>query len=221
MIAGERNKRLFGRRKGRPLRAGKAALMQDLLPEIRLSPPFGDEFVSSLKGRKVVLEVGFGGGEHLAEIALREPDALCFGAEPFVNGVASLLAHIDKNNIRNIRIFPDDARTLIDALPPASVDACYVLFPDPWPKKRHAERRFINPENLDRLARVLKPKAELWMASDVEQLAGWMREKASEHSDFVRLYEGFEEPAGWIQTRYERKGKEAGRKPAYLCFARR
>ncbi|NTU77136.1 MAG: tRNA (guanosine(46)-N7)-methyltransferase TrmB [Alphaproteobacteria bacterium] len=213
--------RLFGRRKGRPLHTRKSALMQDLLPRLQivLSKDKLLNLASLFKG-EVWLEVGFGGGEHLAAQAARNPDIGFIGCEPFINGVAGLLDHIDKQQLTNIRIYPDDARVLLDALPDESLGKCFVLYPDPWPKKRHAERRFIGLENLDRLARVMKTNAELWMATDVAALADWMREKTEEHKAFTCLHDGLASPPGWVPTRYEEKGLKAGRQPVYLGFKR-
>lgn len=217
-----RKTKLFGRRKGRPLRARKAALMETLLPQIevrieegRVLFPHGLFQPSPME---VWLEIGFGGGEHLAAQAAANPNVGVIGCEPFVNGVASLLAHVDAQNLKNVRIFPNDARIVLDALPDSSLDRCFVLFADPWPKKRHHERRFIGPENLPRLARVLKSGGELRLATDVMPLAEWMREHTNAHPDFVCVYDKAAPPADWVQTRYEQKGRAAGREPVYLVF---
>ncbi len=135
-----------------------------------------------------------------------------------MNGVASLCDHIDKNSIGNIRIFPNDARVLLDALPDGSIDRCFILFPDPWPKARHAERRFISTENLVRLARVMRKGAELHMATDDAQLAEWIRASSKEFSAFQVLRDSFEPPEDWTPTRYEQKAHKAGRKPAYMIW---
>jgi len=260
-------KRLFGRRKGRPLRARKSALMDELLPRVRISLPSAEsrhsresgnpelinvtrteqvseaetlsprtrrgwipafagmtDFHGCESGRDVNslwLEVGFGGGEHLAAVAEQKPDALFMGCEPFVNGVASLLGHIDDKKLSNVLIYPDDARDLIDGLPDSCLDGCYVLFPDPWPKKRHIERRFINGDNLNRFSRIMKKGAELWMATDVEQLGEWMRGQCEAHKDFGCAYDSRNPPKGWVSTRYEQKGRAAGRSPVYLCYTKR
>ena len=154
-----------------------------------------------------------------------DPDIGMIGCEPFLNGVANLLEHIDQGGQRNIRILANDARPLIDALPDASIGRCFVLFPDPWPKIRHHKRRFIGPENLARLSRVLKDGAELRMASDVMGVAMWMLEHAWRHPDFEWLARTAEDwrtrPDDWPQSRYERKGIEAGRKPVFLRFRRK
>lgn len=217
--------RLFGRRKGRPLRPGRAALMQTLLPRIEIKgPETGALVLSDLfdpAPQALWLEIGFGGGEHLAAQAAAHPDIGLIGCEPFINGVASLLGHIEKQNLKNVRVYPNDARVLLDALPEACLDRCFVLFADPWPKKRHAERRFIGPANLPRLARALKPGAELRLATDARPLAEWMREHLAAHPAFERLHDGATPPADWVQTRYEQKGLAAGRAPVYMIFRKR
>lgn len=220
-------KRLFGRRKGRPLRAGRTALMENLLPRLEIKLPqeegarLSPHALFDAVPDEVWLEIGFGGGEHLAAQAAANPKVGVLGCEPFVNGVASLLGHVEAQDLKNVRIHPNDARDLLDALPEASLDRCFVLFADPWPKKRHAERRFIGPENLDRLARVLKPGAQLRLATDVMPLAEWMREHACAHQEFACVYDGKEPPADWVPTRYEQKGRAAGREPVYMIFKRR
>jgi tRNA (guanine-N7-)-methyltransferase len=217
--------RLFGRRKGRPLRAGRARLMEELLPKIKLTAPEGGTFdlgkLFSFAPKKIWMEIGFGGGEHLAAQAAAHPEFGFIGCEPFVNGVASLLAHIDGQGLFNVLVCPDDARPVLDFLPSASLDRVFVLFADPWPKKRHAERRFIGPENLGRLARVMKSGGELRLATDVPVLAEWMREKATEHPDFKKTYDSFVIPHDWVPTRYEHKGRAAGREPVYMIFERK
>jgi len=207
------------------LNARKSALMRDLLPRVQIElPQQGTLALSELYDfvpKNLELEVGFGGGEHLAAQAAQHPEAGFIGCEPFINGVASLLNHIDRRKLTNIRIFPDDARLLMDVLPEDCLDRCFVLYPDPWPKKRHAERRFISPENLDRLARILKPGGELRLATDVAPLAEWMREKCAAHAAFSSVYDGAAPPVDWVVTRYEQKGIAAGRLPVYLVYRRK
>ncbi|MDD2324868.1 MAG: tRNA (guanosine(46)-N7)-methyltransferase TrmB [Alphaproteobacteria bacterium] len=215
-------KRLFGRRKGRPLRTGQSALMETLLPKVRIElpeegglDPFG---LFATVPEAVRLEIGFGGGEHLAAQAAANPSVGFMGCEPFVNGVAKLLTQIEAQKLMNVRILPDDARLLLDTLPDGCLETCFVLFADPWPKKRHAERRFIGKENLDRLARVMQKDGQLRLATDVVGLAQWMREQVTAHPAFACLYDGPQAPADWVPTRYEQKGKAAGREPDYLIY---
>jgi tRNA (guanine-N7-)-methyltransferase len=220
---------LYGRRHGRPLRKGRLEVLDTLLPTCKLEAP-KDGAKLDVAGlfhqpmRDLWFEVGFGGGEHLAWHAERNPDIGFIGCEPFINGVSSLLKHIEQGGQRNIRVVPDDARPILDALPDASVGRAFVLFPDPWPKARHAFRRFIGPDNLPRLARVLKDGAELRMASDDMQLARWMLEHTWRHADFEWMAEGPTDwrtrPDDWPATRYEQK-MLTGCRPVFLRFRRR
>ncbi len=224
---GRSPRRLFGRRKGRPLHRRKQALVQDLLPKVRITMPGGScvaphAFFEGGRAQDfIAIEIGFGGGEHLAAQAFRRPEARFIGCEPFLNGIASLLEHIDDKKIENVRIHDDDARILLDALADASVDECFVLFPDPWPKKRHIERRFIGPENLERLARVLKPGGLLRVASDHAQLVAWMRECLDASPAFVCGYASGEPPPDWVPTRYQEKAVAAGRPPFFMDYRRK
>lgn len=219
---------LYGRRHGRPLRKQRAALLDTLLPTLRLEVAAGDRIdpATLFPAPKSALwfEVGFGGGEHLAQQAAANPGVGFIGCEPFINGVSSLLKHLEQGHADNIRVVPDDARPVLDALPDASVDRAFVLFPDPWPKLRHAFRRFIGPENLPRLARVLKDGAELRLATDDVQLSRWMLEHTWRHPAFEWLARApadwRERPADWPRTRYEQKALAVGRKPVFLRFRR-
>ena len=213
--------RCYGRRKGRPLHVRKSALMRELLPRLEITLPSDLSRLFAATPRALWLEIGFGGGEHLAAQAAAHPDIGFVGCEPFVNGVASLLDHVDRMNLANVRVFPNDARLLLDALPNASLDRCFVLYADPWPKKRHAERRFIGPENLSRLARVLRAGGEVRLATDVPLLADWMRARAAEQPAFACLHDSPAPPPDWIPTRYEQKGLAAGRSPTYLSYQKK
>lgn len=221
--------RLYGRRKGRPLRKRKAGLIEDALPRLTITLPgatFDPVALFPQPMDDVWLEVGFGGGHHLAWQAAHNRNVGVIGCEPFVNGVAGLLALVDEQNLYdNVRILPDDARPLLDALPDASIGRAFVLFADPWPKKRHWDRRFIGPENLARLSRVLKDGAELRLASDDMGLVRWMLEHTVKHPDFEWTAQGPQDwrvrPADWPPTRYEEKALIAGRQPVFLRFVRR
>ncbi|MFA5040361.1 MAG: tRNA (guanosine(46)-N7)-methyltransferase TrmB [Bdellovibrionales bacterium] len=218
--------RLYGRRKGRPLHTRKKLLIQELLPKLLIplkentrTPPY--EFFKDAKPAPVWMEVGFGGGEHLAAQAKLHPDTLFIGCEPFVNGVAGLLDAIDREKLENVRIFNNDARIMLDALSDSSIDKCFILFSDPWPKKRHAKRRFVGPDNLERLARVLKPGGLLRLASDHPSLIEWMHECLSIHPDFVCDYAHDTPPPDWVPTRYQEKAIKAGRKPFFMDYRRK
>lgn len=179
------------------------------------------QFLPSLQPEEVWLEIGFGGGEHLAALAQQHAHFGFIGCEPFLNGIASLVRLINDRQLKNILILPDDARLLLDQLPDSSLDRAYLLYPDPWPKKRHIERRFLSTENLNKLARVLRPGGSLHIATDVAPLFAWMHQNASEHMAFKCSYHGNEPPAGWTQTRYEKKGLLAGRHPQYAIYQKR
>ncbi|MDR3451003.1 MAG: tRNA (guanosine(46)-N7)-methyltransferase TrmB [Alphaproteobacteria bacterium] len=209
--------RVFGRRKGRPLRVRKAMLMDEFLPRVQLVLREGEKLEVTAP---LVLEIGFGGGEHLAAQAKLHPETHFIGCEPFVNGVASLLDHLEREKIENVRVFNDDARLVLDALPPASLERCFVLFADPWPKSRHAERRFIGPENLPRLARAIKKGGVLRLASDHPGLVAWMRESLTGHADFTCIYDSSTPPPDWVPTRYQEKAIAAGRTPFFMDYRR-
>jgi tRNA (guanine-N7-)-methyltransferase len=224
---------LFGRRKGRRLRGKKSELMENLLPRLTIAE--GDAPLNLKEifpaQNKIWLEVGFGGGEHLAAQAALHPDCGMIGCEPFINGIAGLLEHIDTQKLENIRIYPDDARRILDRLPESSLDRCFVLFPDPWPKKRHEDRRFIGPGNLPRLAHALKPGGELRVASDDPILQEWMIGHLQAATDFMPAADTVagvfaERPAIWPLTRYEKKALakkkyEGWKGPRYYSFLRR
>lgn len=233
----------YGRRQGRSLRPRQRTLLAIRLPEIEVVlPPSGaagaedalnlaDMFGSAPldAGRPIWLEIGFGDGGHLLDQARQSPGVGFIGCEPYVNGVAKLLAsmeHLDREDAanRNIRIFPDDGRLLLAALPSNSVERAFLLFPDPWPKKRHRKRRFVSQETLDQLARVLTGGAEFRFATDHPEYCRWTLHRVIRHGAFDWLAEGPENwrnrPPDWPETRYEAKARAAGRKCYYLRFRR-
>lgn len=170
----------------------------------------------------VWLEVGFGGGEHLAWQAEKNPEIGHIGCEPYISGVAKLLARIADKNISNIRLYPEDARDVIAALPDASLGRVFILFPDPWPKTRHHKRRFIQTEMLDELARIMKPGSELRFATDDPSYRIYALERLTAHAAFSWLARGQEDwrarPADWPQTRYEAKALHGV--PSFFRFRR-
>ena len=174
--------------------------------------------------RSIWLEIGFGGGEHLAQQAERHPTAGFIGCEVFENGIVKLLAQIEQRRLDNIRIFADDARLLIAALPPASIDRVFILFPDPWPKRRHHKRRLLSREMLDALAAMMTDNGELRVATDDADYLCWSLERLTDHPAFEwlarRPRDWRERPADWPPTRYEEKALTAGRSPAFLRFRR-
>jgi tRNA (guanine-N7-)-methyltransferase len=220
--------RSYGRRKGRPLSERKDRLLCELLPCLRLPlaepapSPLASLFAQAVAD--VWLEIGFGSGENLAWQADHHPDIGFIGCEPFVNGVASLLGWIGASGIEAIRIHDGDAREVLGWLPTASIGRIFLLFPDPWPKKRHLKRRLLSPDTVNQLARVLRPRGELRFATDSGDYAGqtlravlasgafqWMAESAKD----LRI-----SAPDWPETRYERKALAEGRRPAYLSFRR-
>jgi tRNA (guanine-N7-)-methyltransferase len=222
-------RRIYGRRRGRPLRQGRQLLAESMLPRLAIAlPAAGPLDPGSLFPAPPVavwLEIGFGGGEHLAEQAERHPDIGFIGSEVFENGIARLVGGIARRELGNVRIFPDDARLLLDALMPASLGRVFILFPDPWPKLRHHKRRLVAGPTLDRLAVVMQPGAELRLATDDRDYLVWMLEQVTAHPAFVwlahRPADWRERPPDWPPTRYEDKARAAGRTPAFLRFARR
>jgi tRNA (guanine-N7-)-methyltransferase len=219
----------YGRRRGRPLRAGQRERRTTLLPQLSfVLPESGILDPASLfpePQREIWLEIGFGGGEHLAEQAERHPKIGFIGCELFENGIVKLLGEIDRRDLANIRICSDDARTLLATLAPCSIARIFILFPDPWPKARHHKRRLIAPATLDRLAEIMTDRAELRLATDDPSYLSWMLECVTNHPAFCwtarRPADWRERPADWPATRYEEKARKAGRAPSFLRFVRR
>lgn len=228
MTEQKKERTLYGRRRGKKLRAGQEALLDTLLPRLLVEVPPEPQMIdlAALFGgaRDVWLEVGFGAGEHLVWQAEHHPDVGLIGCEPYINGVAKCLAHIERTGVTNVRLFTDDARFVMRALPPQSLGRAFVLFPDPWPKTRHHKRRFVQRSNLDVLARLLKPGAELRLATDDPSYLPWMVEHACLHPAFEWLAERPADwrgrPEDWPGTRYEQK-MLAGHKPVFLRLRRR
>ena len=208
----QRPHRFYGRRKGHPLRRHHLQLVDELLPALRLE-------VSKLTS-PAWLEIGFGGGEHLAHQAALHPEILFIGAEPFLNGVAKLLALIEERQLTNIRIHDDDARYLLEAMPAASLERIYLLYPDPWPKSRHHKRRFVSLENLAHFHRLLKPQGRFLFASDIANYVRWTRDQVAAHGGFKEEGDSTHSFEDWLQTRYEAKARREGRETEYLKFRR-
>ncbi|MCB2130030.1 MAG: tRNA (guanosine(46)-N7)-methyltransferase TrmB [Rhodobacteraceae bacterium] len=223
------SRNFYGRRHGKTLRdAHKAYLAEDLgrlVPKgifpaenpdrhpIDPAAIFGD-------GREIWLEIGFGGGEHLVHMAAANPEIGLIGCEPFINGVAMLLGKLRAAGVTNVAIYPGDARDLFDVLPDACLSRAFLLYPDPWPKTRHHRRRFVTPDHLRPLARVLTPGAEFRLASDIPDYLRQARKELpvagfDPVADTARAWDG------WISTRYEKKALREGRAPHYLTYRRR
>jgi tRNA (guanine-N7-)-methyltransferase len=174
--------------------------------------------------REIWLEIGFGAGEHLAAQALAHPDVGFIGAEPYLTGAARLLSYIDEYALKNVRILTDDAGLLLQALPSQSIARAFLLFPDPWPKKRHHKRRFVNPANINEMARVLSDDGLWRMATDDMSYCRWMLAHMTTAPSFswtaIRADDWRRRPKDWPATRYEAKAIAQGRRPAYLSFSR-
>jgi tRNA (guanine-N7-)-methyltransferase len=221
---------LFGRRKGPKLSAHQLELRRTLLPKLILRlekdrdprcyfssrPPASDPVTD------VWLEVGYGGGEHLLWQANAHPGVGLIGAEPYISGTAKLLSKLDPARLPNIRLYEDDARDIVEALPDASIGRFFILFPDPWHKTRHHKRRFIQSEMLDQIARILKPGGEFRFASDDAGYLAYALERLMAHPAFAWTAKGPADwktrPADWPPTRYE--SKELHGPPAFLRFVR-
>jgi len=225
-----RRRALYGRRRGKKLRPGQESLLDTLLPRLAIELPpeplkidLAQLFGGRLPERGVWLEVGFGAGEHLVWQAEQHRDVGLIGCEPFINGVAKCLAHIARTGVNNVRLFADDARLVLAALPERSLGRVFVLFPDPWPKARHHKRRFVQRATLDILAPLMAAGAELRLATDDPSYLPWMVEHACTHSAFEWLAERPSDwrtrPADWPATRYEQK-RIAGT-PVFLRLRRR
>lgn len=218
--------RSFGRRRGRKLSPRQDDLLSGMLPKVALdlaSPPPGrltEAFGSKVD--RVWLEIGFGGAEHLLWQAAHHPDVGVIGAEPFEDGVVKALHGIDEAKLGNVRLHADDARPLLDWLPERSIDRAFVLFPDPWPKKRHAKRRLVNEALLDALARAMRPGGELRLATDIDVYARDMLLAVRRQKRFQWAAEGPAtwriRPSDWPETRYERKAVREHRKPMFFTL---
>ena len=222
----------YGRFKGKTLRDSQYQLLDQDLDKLSPGAVGWDENPDRIPldlpalfgGRDLWLEIGFGAGEHMVHQAAANPQVGIIGCEPFLNGVAMALAKIRKAGVDNIRIHPGDARHLFDVLPPASVSRAFLLYPDPWPKKRHHRRRFVTPEHLEPLARTLKPGAIFRVATDIPDYVRQTLEEVP-RAGFDGRAEGpddWRKPwSDWISTRYEQKALREGRTPHYLTFRKR
>lgn len=217
----------FGRRKGKPLRERQAEGMATLLPALKLDIEtpvlrLSDLFPEPVE--RVRLEIGFGGGEHLVHRAQENPATGFIGVEPFVNSMAKLLSRVGELGLKNVRVYDDDATEVLDWLPEASLDQIDLLYPDPWPKRKHWKRRFVSAVNLDRFARVLKPGGHFCFASDIDTYVNWTLLHCGGHPAFEwtagNASDWLTPFAGWPGTRYEAKARREGRSSAYLTFRR-
>ena len=222
-----RHRAFFGRVSGKRLHKGQHALLETLLPELQVDLPeegmIDPEQLFSKAAKQRIIEIGYGGGEHLARLAEENPETGFVGCEVFTGGIGKMLQKIAAQGLKNISLFTEDAFRLLQVLPDASIDGVYLLYPDPWPKSRHHKRRFVSKTTLDELARVLKPQGFFRFATDIEDYANWTLAHILRH-------EGFEWPpcppgswhnpfSGWQPTRYEEKARREGRdKSFYFSF---
>jgi tRNA (guanine-N7-)-methyltransferase len=217
---------VYGRRRSRPLKGKRATAFESGLDARAISLPddagtLDPRSLFAPAATSVWLEIGFGGGEHLAAQARAHPETGFIGCEPFTNGVSSLLVLLDEGCQSNVRVFADDARLLLRALIPGSIARAFLLFPDPWPKRRHQDRRFVTPEGLDLVARALADGAEFRVATDHPVLQSWIPKHIEAHSAFQLETRAEARPETWPPTRYEAKALAAGRQPVYLVYRRR
>ncbi len=223
-----RRNRSFGRKHGRKLRTPQKNLLEERLPALsisllktgRLDPTtlFPDK-------KAIWLEIGFGRGEHLAAQARAHPDIGCIGCEVYISGIAKLLQQLEDQDTDNIRFFTDDARLLLDALPPASLARIFILFADPWPKKRHHKRRLINHDTLSQLTTLLAPGGKLRIASDHREYIRWILVHMHTHPDLIwqaqKASDWHTPPPDHHQTRYEQKARAEEKIPIFLDFIRK
>jgi tRNA (guanine-N7-)-methyltransferase len=227
--AGAGARTLYGRRKGKKLRQHQADLISLELPRLALDVTRPIQDPCALFARRpeaIRVEIGFGGAEHLVHEASRNPQIGYIGCEPFLNGVAKLLAQVEERGLSNIRIHHGDAREALVRLPDASIDRVDVLYPDPWPKWRQRKRRFLSSANIVEIARVLRPGGALRFATDIDDYAGWtlartIHDAAWRWEEAAAGARAWTTPwEGWPGTRYEAKALREGRPPVYLTFTR-
>ncbi len=226
------HRNFYGRLKGKALRESQKVYLDEDLARLSPGAIGWDENpdrvpldLKALFGRRPVwLEVGFGGGEHMVHQAAQNPDVGIIGCEPYINGVAMLLGKIREAGVDNVAVHPGDVRDMFDVLPDGSIDRAFLLYPDPWPKARHHRRRFVTPEHLEPLARVLKKGAIFRVATDIPDYVRQTMDQIMARDDFEWLAEGpddWRKPwSDWISTRYEKKALREGRVPHYMTFRR-
>ena len=219
--------RLYGRRRGHPLRQRQQLLIDQTLPRLGFDP--ADPLAGfPVRPQALWLEVGFGGGEHALAQIEANPDAGLIAAEVFENGICSLLTRIVPDGAEataplppNLRLWTEDARRLLRALPEASLSRMFLMFPDPWPKLRHAKRRFVHPSVIPVVARAIRPGGEWLIATDDPTYQAWVVEVMGAQDAFEQVSLDHARPAGWPGTRYEAKALREGRQPMYWVWRRR
>lgn len=220
-----RPRKFYGRRQGHKLHPRPAAIVEEHLPRLAFALDDADPLVlfeAKPEVNTYALEIGFGGGEHLAARARARPDIGFIGSEVFLNGVAKLVAQVADHGLENIRIYDEDARDLIERLPDNSFSAIFLLYPDPWHKKRHNKRRFVSPQHLEQFHRILRNDGYFYFASDIADYTSWTLATVRAHGKFewlAKTADDWRVPfPDWPGTRYEAKAIAAGRKPSYLTF---
>jgi tRNA (guanine-N7-)-methyltransferase len=223
---GPRRRALYGRSRGKTLRQRHARLMRETLPAAEIGPrDLADpSALFDFSPREIWVEIGFGGGEHLLDQAAAQPDIGFIGCEPFINGIAKLLAGVDERGLANVRIHSGDAGALIAAMRPGFLSKVFCLYPDPWSKRRHNKRRLISPDIIADLARAMRPGGEMRFASDIDDYCGWTLRRFLDSKCFswqARHARDWREPwPQWRATRYEEKARREGRTSSYLTFLR-
>ncbi len=231
----------YGRRQGRKIRKAKSSLLERFLPQVEItsSTKLDTQTLFSTPVNSICLEIGFGNGEHLAGQALNNPTTGFIGAEVFKNGVANLLTLITgikqadevpeeikllPQRVDNIRIYADDIRLLFAKMPDNFLDKVFLLFPDPWPKNRHADRRFVNPDNLNEISRILKPEGLFRIATDHPIYKRWVLRQMHQRNDFKWMAtcgnDWKKAPQDWVETKYQRKAIREGRRPVFFDYQR-
>jgi tRNA (guanine-N7-)-methyltransferase len=220
-----RRRRLYGRSRGKALRAGRARLIAESLPRLEIDPAaFARTTAFAEEPKAFWLEIGFGAGEHLIDQAKANPEVGLIGCEPFLNGVAAALSGIERERLANVRLRRGDAQALVEAAPDAFFSRVFILYPDPWPKRRHNKRRIISDAMIEALARIVKPGGEVRFATDVDDYAGWTLKRFLASPSFCwaasRAADWRAPWPEWRATRYEAKARRAGRASVYLTFVR-
>ncbi len=231
MDASQQIRRVWGRRKNRPLNPQRQSAMDDLYPKLSVMNSNLQQD-ASLQPNNLFnnhapswMEIGFGNGEHIIGLLEQNPEINLLGAEPFLNGMAAFLKDLPEALEPRVRVIMDDAMLLATSLADQSLERLYILNPDPWHKARHHKRRIVNASNLDVFARILKPGGQLIMTSDVPDLAEWMFTHAFKHPAFEWNAKNHQDwtqaPKDWLPTRYEVKGAKGAKKMSYLFFIRK
>jgi len=217
--------KFYGRRKTKPLSPFRQKLMDFVLPQltIPIKKKINIDTIFSFKPKETWLEIGFGGGEHLAAQVQKNPEVGFIGSEVFINGIANFIVLLKEAEWkkRNIRIYPDDVRKLFPCIPDESIERIYLLYPDPWPKKKHQKRRMISKDILDVFMRILKKNGQLFLATDRQDYLVWSLMQIAQHKGFKlqTKEDDFHKPfLAWVPTKYEEKAKKENRRSFYLLF---